>query len=501
MKYLVTSSEMKEYDNNTIERIGIPALVLMERAALAVRDCIMEKIRGCTDRRCTDRDCRVLIAVSCGNNGADGLALARLLSEEGMEVSVAESSDMTHATDNYLRQRKILRYYQVKFVQVSALLGKEYDVVVDGVFGVGLSRAVSGKYAEVIETLNRTSGMKVAIDIPSGICGTTGAVLGCAFKADMTVTFGFVKRGLVLYPGAEYAGEVRTAKIGIDEHAFFGHEPELFSFDESPEALLPKRKKDGNKGTFGKVLLIAGWETMAGAAVMSALAVLRTGAGMVKVLCGEENRKILQCAVPEAMSAGKDTLKRDIVWADVIIAGPGLGTSAEAAKVLQTAIDISGDMPIILDADALNLLAAGRIKVGRGRKIVMTPHVGEMSRLTGKEISHIKSHIVEVAKAASLDYDSVMVCKDVRTCVAAPEEYLGYLNVSGNSGMATAGSGDVLAGVIGSLIAQGQKPFPAACTGVYLHGLAGDDAAKKHSEYGVTAMRIAAEIEEIMKGS
>ena len=495
MKYLVTSAEMKEYDNNTIEHMGIPALVLMERAALSVREQMKEMVIDLSAKS-------ALIAVGSGNNGADGLALARLLAEDGMNVFVVECADTQHATESYKKQRDILAFYDVCFLGDLDEAKERYDFIIDGIFGVGLSRTVNEKFAGIIAQLNQMKGIKLAIDIPSGIDGTTGMVMGCAFCADVTVTFGFPKRGLYLYPGTEYAGEVKVKGIGIGERAFFGHDPEMFMYDESPADLLPLRIKSGNKGTFGKVLLIAGWENMAGAAIMSAKAALQIGAGMVKVFCSEGNRSILQCAVPEAMYGNKETLLKDIKWADVIVAGPGMGQSEEAAEVLQTVLDEIVQTPkaLLLDADALNLLASGKICVYKKQRIVMTPHVGELARLTGKEISYIKSHIVEVAKAASLDYDSVMVCKDARTYVHAAG-HSGYLNISGNSGMATAGSGDVLSGIIAGLLAQGQDLFAAACTGVYLHGLAGDEAAEKVSEYGVTATRIIAQLKDMMKGS
>ena len=489
MKYLVTSAEMKEYDNNTIERIGIPALVLMERAAMAVRDAIL---KDCSP----SRNKKVLIAVGNGNNGADGLALGRLLSEEDFSVSVLECGNPENATECYKRQKEILKFYDVKFLNGQEKAEDTYDEVVDGIFGVGLSRLVNEKYSEMIEWLNEKKGLKVAIDIPSGIDGTTGKVMGAAFRADITVTFGFAKRGLYLYPGAEYAGKVALADIGINSKGFFGHVPEMFLYDESIEMLLPMRRKDGNKGTFGKVLLIAGWENMAGAAVMSAKAVLRMGAGMVKVFCSEQNRQVLQCAVPEAMYTDRDSFLKDIKWADVIVAGPGLGRSKEAEQVLEQLMKEA--KPILLDADALNLVAEGKVIVPPKSRIVMTPHVGELSRLTGKEIAEVKSCFEEVAKEAALDYDSVMVCKDARTLVYAAGKPM-YLNVTGNSGMATAGSGDVLAGMIGGLLAQGMDLFEAACAGVYLHGLAGDAAAENVSEYGVTATAIIAGIAEMLE--
>lgn len=501
MKYLVTSAEMKEYDNRTIERIGIPALVLMERAALAVRDeiCALTKLHHTCKK--------VLIAVGSGNNGADGLALGRLLCGEGYQVYIYECGSLDKTTDSYKKQRNILQYYPVSFLKELKEIEAAYDFVVDGIFGVGLSRMVNEKYAQIIQRLNETKAIKIAVDIPSGIDATTGEVMGCAFRADLTVTFGFAKYGLYLYPGTEYAGKIVTASIGIDESSFFGDKPQMFYYDENIVDLLPDRKKNGNKGTFGKVLLIAGWEHMAGAAILCGKALLQTGAGMVKVFCSEENRTLLQCAFPEAMYGDADSLLKDLDWADVVVMGPGLGQSAKAQEVLGNVLkEISvKEKRMVLDADALNLIPLNEslkeaVKACGARKVVMTPHMGELSRLYGESISYVKSHIMEVAKETSLDYDSVMVCKDARTLIYEDAKPM-CLNVVGNSGMATAGSGDVLAGIIGALLAQGMDTYEAACVGVYLHALAGDGAAQRVSEYGVTASRIISQIEELMKGS
>jgi len=502
MRYLVTSAEMKEYDSNTIMRIGVPASVLMERAALAVREEILKHSNGVWNQR-------VLIAVGSGNNGADGLALARLLNEVGFFVSVYECSNEGTQTETYKLQKQILQSYDIAYVKDLFACDNFYNYVVDGVFGIGLSRAVDKRYGEILQRLNEMNGYKVSIDIPSGIDGTTGRVMGCAFRADMTVTFGFGKRGLYLYPGAEYAGRVVVAGIGIDSHGFFGHIPEMFTYNETPECLLPIRQRDGNKGTFGKILLIAGWEQMAGAGIMSAKAMLMAGAGMVKVYCSEENRQILQCAVPEVMYGNKDSLIKDLEWADVVVAGPGMGQSAEAKEMLEELFERLGRRIVILDADALNLVAKCEtlqrslkecFKKDASIKVIMTPHVGELARISGKEISYIKHNFTEVAQDVAEEYHCVMVCKDARTLVYMQGHPM-YLNVVGNNGMATAGSGDVLAGIIAALAAQKMPPFQSASVGVYLHGLAGDLAAENYTEYGVTATGIIGQIKKIISGS
>lgn len=498
MKFLVTPSEMKEYDNNTISKIGIPSMVLMERASLALRDTIFEKI---------GRPDTALIVVGVGNNGADGLALARMLVQNGCMVTVCVVGEECKATQEWKQQKEILIHYECNILDgqtaVDALTcyaeaKAKFDVLVDALFGVGLNRELTAHYYDVISCMNNIHAYKVAADIPSGICGKTGKVLGNAFRADVTVTFAFAKIGLFLYPGADYTGQCVVADIGISKQSFMEHEPHIFYYDEDPLSLLPNRCKSGNKGTFGKVLIIAGFEKMAGAAILCAKAALQTGAGMVKVICPQENRGILQGAVPEVLYGGLDTLTESLLWADVVAIGPGLGRSEESYNILKTLLQIA-KLPLILDADAINLVAETQelkdmLKDYPYDKI-MTPHMGEWSRLENDTIIYLKENVFDVSCETASKYGAVMVCKDARTVVADTNGKI-CLNTSGNNGMATAGSGDVLTGIIAALCAQGKGAFESASVGVYLHGLAGDDARDIYSEYGVTAGRV---VENIMK--
>ena len=250
MKYLVSASEMRRYDNNTIEKIGIPACVLMERAALAAAEAAEGYRAGQNAGK------SVLVMAGTGNNGGDGLAVSRLLSEKGYQVEVWCVGNRERASGQWKQQMAILRNYPVAFTEKPA--GTAYTVLVDALFGVGLTREVSGEFGESVRIFNGLKGWKLALDLPSGIDSDTGKVLGCAVKADKTVTFGFCKRGLMLYPGCGYAGEVVTAEIGISERSFYGEVPQMYAYDENPQALMPKRDSGGNKGTFGKVLLVAG---------------------------------------------------------------------------------------------------------------------------------------------------------------------------------------------------------------------------------------------------
>lgn len=513
MKYLVTAFEMKQYDANTIEKTGIPGMVLMERAALFALFVTKEHLK---DIKKTEKyPPSVLIIAGMGNNGGDGLALARLLCEEGFSVEVWSIGNPDKASEQCRLQREILKHYPVKYSDNPKHLdyistdcggmsgGREYDIIVDALFGVGLSRELTGEYAEAIHYCNESRAFKLSLDVPSGICSDTGKVLGAwAFRADVTVTFGFAKRGLFEYPGCLYAGKVLTDSVGITENSFYGKEPGMFYYDEPLTELLPQRSPAGNKGTFGKVLLIAGSLNMAGAAVLSAKAAYRMGAGMVKVLTPPENRVILQEKVPEALVGTYEDLEEGLRWASAVGIGPGLGQSGEAHEVLKKVI-CDSRLPLLLDGDALNLLAADETLRGEleaqgqgetdgenrekcGREIVLTPHVGELSRLTGKSIPELKEDLAAYGSLLASKLHAVIVAKDARTYVCQEGKPV-CINIRGNSGMATAGSGDVLAGCILGLMAQGEEAFCAASVGVYAHAIAGDLAVRVHGEYGCMA--------------
>lgn len=492
MKYLVTAEEMQRFDTNTIEKIGIPAMVLMERAALAAFDTVREY---CDRFAYGSRT--ALIMAGMGNNGGDGLALARLLSEFGFQVEVWAVGNSEKASEQWKVQRKILESYPVEMSTKPNL--REYTVIIDALFGVGLSREITGEFKEAVEIFGRLSGYRIALDMPSGVDSDSGAILGCAVRADETVTFGFCKRGLILYPGCEYSGKVTVAEIGISKRSFFGAEPGMFALDEEPKALLPVRDAAGNKGTFGKVLLIAGSQNMAGAAILAAKAAYRIGAGMVKVITPAENRVILQETIPEALLGTPENLEESLKWADVVAIGPGLGKSDEAIGCLE--IVISGcDKPLLIDADGLNLLAEYPEYMARlavqgqaGRELVLTPHIGELARLTKEAVPRLKENTADHGCRLAAKLHAVVAAKDARTFVCG-EGVPVCVNMSGNSGMATAGSGDVLAGVISGLMSQGKSSLEAAQAGVYIHGLAGDAASARLGEHACMAGDIVEEL-------
>ncbi len=514
MKYLVTSEEMKKYDTYTINEIGIPAEVLMERAALFSLE-LIDRYRK--EQKKSFTELKVLIVAGCGNNGGDGLAVGRLLLDRECPADFCLVGSRDKTSTQTALQLSVLEKYGV--VPSPIFPEREYDIIVDALFGIGLGREVTGEYREAIERINASKAWKLALDVPSGVDATTGKVWGVAVKADMTVTFAYEKRGLALYPGKAYGGQIAVGDIGITDRSFGQCKPEMFTYKEPVTKLLPARDPAGNKGTFGKVLIFAGSETIPGAMMLCAKAAFRSGVGMVKVISFKENQVLLQKAVPEAMflpmTESQSEIQKSIEWADCLLAGPGLGNSSEARAVLK--LFLTSHKPLVLDADGLNLLAEDEelqsslleTILDGGKQVIMTPHVGELSRLLKRNIGELKEEPVKAARRAAQKYECTFVCKDAGTVVCQKTGPV-YLNTCGNSGMATAGSGDVLAGILAALcageVSSGQKKctesdiFSAATLGVYLHGKAGDYAAAEKGEAAVMASDLIEALPVIQKG-
>lgn len=500
-QYLVTAEEMKQYDANTIGIFHIPGLVLMERAALVT----VEELQ----RAYGKHPCRVLVAAGRGNNGGDGLAAGRLLMLQGYEVTFVLPGDDLYSgcTEETRRQLAILDGYQVRIY--NTIPNAEYDIVIDAVFGIGLSRPVEGICREMIQWINRSGCFVCSVDIPSGIHADTGEIMGCAVYSDLTVTYGFRKIGHILYPGASCSKELVCRQMGIDEHSFRQKIPFWYTYIGREPGLLPVRRADGNKGTFGKVLIIAGSKTIAGAAMLAARSAFRIGTGMVKIVTAEENKNALQQFVPEAMlltyadnvtkpeeEQFMTALQEAAGWADCILIGPGIGMERSAKKLLRFVMQESR-LPLVIDADGINLLAGDPAlqdimsKEGEAsRTVILTPHLAEFARIYGSSVAQIRKNLPDHARLLAERLHCIVVCKDARTVVVQDKGIQGYLNTTGNSGMATAGSGDVLAGMITGLLAQGMQGMDAAVAGVYLHGCAGDLAAGQETEAGMMATDI-----------
>lgn len=484
MEWLVNAKEMKVCDTNTIDYFGVPSVVLMERAALQTVELI-------ETRRYDTR--RILVVCGTGNNGGDGFAIARMLFLKHIQVELLLIGDAKRLTKEANTQYQICRKYEIPLIEE---IQDEYTLVIDALFGIGVSRNLEGTYLDIIEQMNGLHGVKLAVDIPSGISADNGSVMGAAIRADVTVTFGYRKLGLVLYPGAQYAGEVVLADIGITEHSWLQKKPGVMAMEKMDLNRLMRRTPEGNKGTFGKVLVIGGSVNMAGAAYFSAKAAYKSGCGLVRIYTTEENRTMLQTRLPEAIlttyakgKADNSKLTEALSWADVIIIGPGMGTDETARNILELTLK-NAAVPVVIDADACNLLAKdAKVLLNPHTDLILTPHLGEMARLSGRSVSYLKENAISFAEEFAREYDVVCVLKDARTVVAIPYGRT-YLNLSGNDGMATAGSGDVLSGIIGGLIAQGLHAELAAPAGVYWHGMAGNLAVQERGRHGVMAETI-----------
>ncbi len=481
MKRILTAQEMSRADADAI-RMGLPSLVLMERAALSV----VEEI----DRKGYDTS-RVLVAVGSGNNGGDGVAIARLLAERGEQPVLLLTGNSDKRSEQLRTQLQVSAYYGIP--EVTEYEPGVYTLVVDALFGIGLGRPVAGRTAELIEKINADSCPKVAVDIPSGVESNTGHLLGTAVKADLTVTFAAGKPGHYLYPGTAYCGQVVVKEIGIPVK----ETPEssrMYRMEDADFAALPPRDESGNKGTFGKLLVIAGSRGICGAAYLCAAAALKRGIGMVKIFTHEANRTALSVLLPEALIdtyGGNDDpeepLKNALAWADAAVIGPGLSTQPEAKRLL-TCFEKHNTLPAVYDADALNLIAGdGALwKKQAGRRIV-TPHIGEMSRLTGMAAGEIQADPVGTALVWAAAHEAVCVLKDARTVTAYPDGRC-FINATGCSALATAGSGDVLAGLVGAMLLTGRgTTLPVEAMAVHLHGRLGEAAAGEMGKEAATA--------------
>lgn len=480
MRYLPTREQMQAADAHTIHVTGMLSMVLMERAALKSVEVMEHKNLNLS---------RTLIVCGSGNNGGDGFAIARLLWEKGYKITVLFAGKETSCTEECAQQMRILRQLGISIDNTCK--DQEYTTIIDALFGVGLSREIEGHYSTLIKTLNDMGGAKVAIDTPSGVCAATGTVLGIAFLADITVSFCCEKLGTVLYPGKQYAGEVIPVNIGIPLSTFEQDKDVCYTLDKNDiAARLPKRIPNSHKGSYGKLLIIAGSPGMSGAAFLSAKAAYMVGCGLVQIYTAEENRMILQQQLPEAIITtytGYDEtqLHKLLDWADGAVIGPGLGKGDIARSLVRETVRYF-KKPCVADADGLNILSEQKELLSQKAPVIFTPHMKEMTRLLGCEMEELLENRMERLYSFTEKTGAVCVLKDARTLVACTGKRT-FVNTSGNAAMAKAGSGDVLTGVIAGLFSQGMDAYESAVLGVYIHGCAGDLARETHGNYSLLA--------------
>lgn len=483
MQLWVNAAQMKAADQYTIQKLGVPSLELMEHAAQACVQVLEDEKVDLS---------HVCVVCGSGNNGGDGFAIARILQNNRYSVETFCVGNPEHYTEETQEQMYRLQECGGK-ITYGMPQEDSYSVVIDAVFGVGLSRKVEGRYRQVIEQMNRMRGTKFAVDIPSGLSATTGCILGCAFKADYTVTFQLKKIGLELSQGRTMAGRVIVPDIGISTDSICEDQEIVRTAGKDIyRKMLPDRPEDSNKGMYGRLLVIAGSKGMAGAAYLNAHAAYMTGAGLVRIYTSSDNREILQTLLPEAIITtyeeyNKEELLSLLTWADSVCIGSGLGMSRLSEKILKTVIEYV-KVPCLIDADGLNLLAENNNYLNQmaERRFVITPHMKEMSRLTGTPVEELKADRIQILKDFISRYRITCVLKDSRTLIASEEKGI-RMNLTGNSAMAKAGSGDVLAGVISGWMVQGKEAEDAAELGTYIHGLSGDLAKFEKGVYSVMA--------------
>lgn len=540
---LIDSNQAAAIDKYTIDILKVPSLLLMEEAAKTAFNEIIKDFK--------EKD-KSFITAAAGNNGADALAVARMLYLAGytnLDILLL-GSKFTKQNETQQEMLKTLGLTIYKDLEEIKNLNKDYDCIIDGLFGVGLKRDIEGKYKELIDYINSLSEPKpyvIALDLPSGLDASTSKIYGTCIKADKTICFGYEKIGLYCGKGPSYAGEIVSTPIGLNDSqklkriagakegqslkdaqtpvtnefsclqtignikAVFGNIlKDRDSESEEIRKTLDSRVKAGNKGSYGKATIIAGSSGIGGAVILSAKTAARMGLGMVKALTHFSNREALLTSLPECLidvyenECPIDTLKAALDFADIVVLGPGLSMNEAATKLCKDTLELI-NKPIIIDADALNIIARDnlfdclRAAADRlGGRIVLTPHLKEMERLTGIAVKDIKADPVGVAMEFSSKYHVICCLKDAKTVVTDAKR--AYINQAGNDGMATAGSGDVLTGVLAGIFSyKFSDPLLAAITGVNIHAVAGDMAAKNLSEEMMLSGDIIKYVDEALK--
>ena len=506
---LMSPADMQIMDQVAIKDYKIPGILLMEHAAINIFNHLKEESR-------MDNIC---IVCGPGNNGGDGLALARLLnivdSKNLKVILLAEKSKFSDDAKIYLEICEKLDIdieykegaHQAKIIEAI----NTSETIVDAIFGTGLKREVKGDYKDIIDEINSSEAYVVSVDIPSGINGETGKVMGTAVYADATITFVLPKKGLYLYPAIMYTGQVNVVEIGIPHQIIKDANTDMYSIEEAEmKELLPIRNMRSNKGTYGKVLVIGGSKGMSGAVTLSSLAAYKVGCGIVTAAVPSSLLDIIESKLTEVMTyelpeqdghIGQKAIKHVselINKYDVIAIGPGIGRSEVVKKILLEVL--VSDKPCVIDADGLYYLSEMEdILKNRSADTIITPHPGEMSRITGYSINEILEDPIKIAREYSIKQNTITVLKLERIVIS---DTLGniYINRYGNTGMAKGGSGDVLTGVIAGFIAQSNNPTNSCILGSFVHARAGDIAAHKYSSYSMMPSDLIKSLSEVLKG-
>lgn len=496
---LATNEQMTQINKIAIKEFSIPGIVLMENAGFAMLHEIVKDF---------DPTNRIVIICGNGNNGGDGFVLARHLHQRGYGVQIFHVGYPEHLIGDSEINYKIVNKLQIPMTRIHGEKDlpdlfvelSRCNLVVDCLIGTGMPSSANGVDVKIINAVNDATCKVYSVDMPSGVGGNDGRVSNAAIRADKTITFSLPKVGNILFPGAAFNGELIIKDVGIP----------IEVIDEVPMNyelitrsmvvdMIPKRERNSHKGYYGKARMIAGSMSMAGAAILTTKAALRSGLGMARLYVPDSINHIMKTAVPELITIPFqelrkgviginhiDTILKDAPDSDVFTIGPGCGISFELEEIVKNIIE-KVPSPIILDADALNVLAKDVSVLNlKTSPIIITPHMGEMSRLTGKPLDEIIDNPVSTARDFAIEWQVYVVLKSARTVVATPEGKV-YVNINGNSGMSTAGTGDVLTGIITGMVGQGLSPLNAAIVGVFIHGMTGDRVAERLGEHGLLA--------------
>ncbi|MBE0478492.1 NAD(P)H-hydrate dehydratase [Candidatus Aerophobetes bacterium] len=491
---LLKSDEMQRLDDISINKIGIPGSVLMENAGRAVAEFIKEN---------WPPPCCVYIFCGSGNNGGDGLVVARHLYNKGYNLRVFLTGVKEKIAQDAAINLKIASNVGISIEEITSSehlparekkSGREEVLLVDALLGTGAKGAPRGIFAQIIELINGWEAVKIAVDLPSGVDADTGEVVGKAVKADWTVTFAYPKRGLYLYPGIDYSGKVRVVDIGIPSDIIERekiHIPANLLLSEDFPPRLFHRCASSHKGTFGHLFVLAGSCGLTGAATLTCMGSLRVGTGLVTLGIPVSLNSIMEAKLTEVMTLPLSETDKKALSCEAfkeishfaskcqaLIVGPGLSRSPQTQELIRQILR-SFKLPLVLDADGINALTGdlGIISNYEGA-MVITPHPGELARFVGTSVAQVQKDRIKAALALASGTGKVVVLKGAGTVIASPQG-LCWVNTTGNAGMASGGTGDVLTGVIGGFLAQGMDVLTSAKLGVYLHGLAADLAVKK----------------------
>ncbi len=482
---IVSAENMRKIDLDAINDFGIPSIMLMETAGMCCFKAINENY---------GKNIKIFVVCGKGNNGGDGLVIARLLKKSGYDVkAVLPANESELSQESKTNYRILKRQYPnvIEHVETSGECLRSLDssqLIVDALLGTGISKEVTGMTAEMINLINSSGKDVLSVDVPSGINCNTGQIMGCAIKANFTVTIGAAKQGLLLHPGSEYSGKIYIADIGFPELLL--NSPAIKCSYASAEELcawLPQKQKNAQKNSNGRLLIIAGSKKYTGAPYLSSLAAMKSGAGLVYLAVPEEIHGILASKLNEAIIIPyqKDSIEKSlgniIPKTDAMLIGPGIGLAPQTHVSIKKIIS-ENRVPAVIDADALQkeILTANP-----NGNFVITPHAGEMARILKTEPKLVESDRIFHAQKAAESFNTVTILKGPNSIISAPSGQC-YFNTSGNEAMASAGMGDALAGITAAVLAKGGGNFEAAVLSAFIHGAAGDMAAK-NSSYGITA--------------